>query len=181
MRGIMTCGGRAVEGYEMTSDSVWFIRKWPLLSLVANTWSCFVPHSLHIYVIYTLLWGGNWESGYYLPFPWVLSFKFRHTPGRTSVIMKNLEVMLKNVSHQTGRGIDFLCLHFLLCCQLADWFLSHFQSEIKTEWGGERRKKKEGEKRKEEIGRDQVKQKSKWCWVNQQFGNIRNGINAFHY
>lgn len=27
---------------------------------------------------------------------------------------------------QTSRGVDFLCLHFLLWCQLADWFLSHF-------------------------------------------------------
>ena len=98
-----------------------------------------------------LICDGDWESGY-CSFLWVLSFKFRHIPGYTSVIMKNLEVRLKNASHQTSCGIDFLRLHFLLWRQLADGFLSHFQSEIKTGsgegGGGEERRRRKKKKRK---------------------------------
>ena len=173
-RGITAWGGCA-EGCEMASDSICFIGKMTCWVWWANTWSCVLfltPSTPMFFFNCVLLWEGTWDSGYYLLWSWVLALKFRHTPGCTPLIMKSIEVTSNNASHQTGRGIDFPCLHFLLRRQLADWFLSHFQPEIERGSGEGRGGRERGERREEgreeerEKGKGQVKQKSKWSWVN---------------
>lgn len=138
---------------EMASDSIWLIKKWPLLSLVGKHMKLgFIPHSLrpylsiYLFFYHVLLWEGSWEPGRCLPFPWVLSVKFRHTPGAPQLQWKILRLCWRTQLTRLAVGLIF--------------FVSTFFSDVNLltdSWAIFNLKLKQGVRRGEEKSKEEKK------------------------
>lgn len=169
-RGITAWGG-CVEGCETASDPICFIWKWLLLNLVGKHMRlCFVSHSLLPYILFLLSAALGGELRIWILPSMALSF--------------SLEIQTHSWVHPTYNEKSWGYVEQCISPDWPwDWFsLSLLSSLMSTcwlipepfsTWNGESREgrggRERGEKREEERekGRGQVKQGSKWSWVNQ--------------